>query len=293
MPNEVHVWLLLLDHWRDDGVEFLRSKAPRIVLVALLAFLLIRLIHIVTRRLVEFSRRQDLTDGVRSQQLRTLASVINSIGMVVVIFVAAMQVLPLLNIDIGPLIASAGIVGLAVGFGAQTLVKDVINGFFILMENQYDVGDVVKISGVSGTVEQLTLRRTLLRDADGTQHSIPNSEIKVVSNLTRDWTQTALHVAVSYTEDSDRVIALLKEVGAELRKDPAYQEALVADIEVAGIERIAPGEVDYLVLVRTRPGSQFAVTRELRRLIKACFEKNGVQPAGASAVYVLNQPAGK
>lgn len=293
MPNEVHVWWLLLNHWQDDGVEFLRSKAPRIVLVAILAFLLIKLIHLVTRRLVEFSRRQDLSSGVRSQQLRTLASVINSISIVVVIFAAAMQVLPLLNIDIGPLIASAGIVGLAVGFGAQTLVKDVINGFFILMENQYDVGDVVKISGVSGTVEQLTLRRTLLRDADGTQHTIPNSEIKVVSNLTRDWTQTPLHVAVSYKEDSERVIELLKEVGAEIRQDPAFRDTLVSTPEVPGIEKISPGEVDYLVLVRTRPGSQYAVIRELRLRIKACFEKNGIQPAGPATVYLSNQPPGK
>ncbi len=137
-----------------------------------------------------------------------------------VLFVAAMQILPLLNVDVGPLLASAGIVGLAIGFGAQTLVKDVINGFFILMENQFDVGDVVKISGVSGTVEHLTLRRTVLRDGDGTLHNVPNSEIKVVSNLTRDWTQTALHVAVSYQENSDRVIALLKQVGAGLGTIP-------------------------------------------------------------------------
>ena len=146
-----------------------------------------------------------------------------------VVFARAGRAVRLLNINIGPLVASAGIVGLAIGFGAQTLVKDVINGFFILMENQFDVGDTIRISGVSGTVEQLTLRRTLLRDIDGTVHNIPNSEIKVVSNLTRDWTQTALHVAVSYHEDSDRIVALLQEVGAELRHDPEFQDRIVAD----------------------------------------------------------------
>jgi small conductance mechanosensitive channel len=149
---------------------------------------------------------------------------------------------------------------------------------------------VVRISSVSGTVEHLTLRRTVLRDADGALHNIPNSEIKIVSNLTRDWTQTALHVGVSYLEDSDRVIALLKEVGAELRRDPAYQDVLVADPEVPGIDRVSPGEVDYLMLVRTRPGGQHAVTRELRRRNKSCFEQNHVRQSGPTAVYVANQP---
>ncbi len=290
MPNEVHNWLQLLDRWHDDGLEFLRFKAPRIIFIALLAVLLVELIHLVSRRLVKFSARPDRDNGIRGQQLRTLASIINSVGLVVVIFVAAMQILPLLNINIGPLIASAGIVGLAIGFGAQTLVKDVINGFFILMENQFDLGDMIKVSGVSGTVEQLTLRRTVLRDLDGALHTIPNSEIKVVSNLTRDWTQTTLHVLVSYKEDSDRIIALLQEVGTELRQDPAFQDLIVTDPEVPGIERITMGEVDYLVLVRTRPGSQYVVSREFRRRIKLCFEKNAVQPAGPAAVYVLNQP---
>jgi small-conductance mechanosensitive channel len=293
MPDQVHSWWQLLEHWQDDAFDFARTKAPRILVVAVVAFLLIELLHMVTRRLNEFSRRQNLGPGFRSQQLRTLASIVNSVGLIVILFVAAMQILPLLSIDIGPLLASAGIVGLAIGFGAQTLVKDVINGFFILMENQFDVGDVVKISGVSGTVEHLTLRRTVLRDGDGALHNIPNSEIKVVSNLTRDWTQTALHVTASYQEDSDRVIGLLKEVGAELRRDPEYQDILVADPEVPGIERIAPGEVDYLMLIKTRPGGQHAVTRELRRRIKACFERNQVQPAVPTSVYLMNQPPAK
>lgn len=290
MPDQVHNWLQLLDHWQDDALEFLRTKAPRIVVVAIVAFLLIELLHVVTHRLTEFSKRQE-SRGIRAQQLRTLASVINSVGLIAILFVAAMQILPLLSIDIGPLLASAGIVGLAIGFGAQTLVKDVINGFFILMENQFDMGDVVKISGVTGTVENLTLRRTVLRDGDGSLHTIPNSEIKLVSNLTRDWSLTTLHVAVGYAEDSDRVIALLKEVGAELRNDPQFADVLAADPEVPGIERIGPGEVDYLMLIKTRPGGQYAVTRELRRRIKACFEKNHVQPAAPS--YVLNQPPAK
>jgi small conductance mechanosensitive channel len=222
--------------------------------------------------------------------LRTLASVINGIGLFVILFVTAMQILPVLGINMGPLLASAGVAGLAIGFGAQTLVHDVINGFFILLENQYDIGDTVRISNVAGTVEQMTLRRTVLRDADGTLHTIPNSQITLVSNLTRDWTLTSIHVAVSYLEDTDRVIALLKEVGADLRQDPDFAPVLMADPQVPGIERVAAGEVDYLMLIKTKPGAQYAVTRELRRRIKACFEKNHIQPSGPAPLYVLNQP---
>jgi small conductance mechanosensitive channel len=182
---------------------------------------------------------------------------------------------------------------LAVGFGAQTLVHDVINGFFILMENQYDLGDVIKVAGVSGTVERMTLRRTVLRDADGALHNVPNSQINVVSNLTRDWTQSAVHVVVGYREDTDRIVGLLKEVAAEMHADPQFKDVLVAEPQVPGIERISPTEVEYLVLVKTRPGAQYAVTRELRRRIKACFEQNRVQPAGPAPIYVLNQAPGE
>jgi len=281
-----------LQTWRLDGLDFLRKDAPRIVVIILIAVILIRIMKMVTRRLARFSRQQTLVSGVRSQQLRTLASVIYSVSFFVIFFFALIEILQQLNINIGPLIASAGIVGLAIGFGAQTLVKDVINGFFILIENQYDVGDVVRVGSVAGTVETVTLRRTTLRDADGTLHFIPNSEIKIVSNLTRDWAQIILHVSVDYKEDSDRVIKLLKEVGSEIRNDPEFAGALVADPDVPGIDRVAPGEVDYLMLVKTKPGKQYGVSRELRRRIKLCFEKNNVRPGGAGRVYVVEQAAG-
>jgi len=182
------------------------------------------------------------------------------------------------------------VAGLAIGFGAQALVHDVINGFFILMENQYDVGDVVRIGGVAGTVESMTLRRTTLRDETGAVHIVPNSQITIVSNLTRDWAQMALHISVDYRENSDRILELLKQVGADLRNDPQFENLLVADPQVPGIERVAGGEVDYLMLVKTRPGQQYAVSRELRRRIKECFQKNNVQPANPVRVYVLEQP---
>lgn len=293
VPGQQQIYNIwgVLQSWRLDALEFLRKDAPKILVILIVSFTLIRLMKIITNRLARFSRQQALPSGVRSQQLRTLAGVIYSVSVFVIVFFAIIEVLTQLNVNIGPLLASAGVAGLAIGFGAQTLVKDVINGFFILMENQYDIGDVVRIANVGGTVEGMTLRKTTLRDVDGALHIIPNSEIKIVSNLTRDWAQISLHVTVDYKESTDRVIGILRQVGADIYNDPNYAPLLVAQPEVPGIDRVAPGEVDYLMLVKTRPGQQYAVTRELRRRIKECFEKNGIQPPGPGRVYVVDPTA--
>ena len=280
------------EDWKADWQAFVRKDVPKIALVVVVAVILVRLLRLATARLAQLSRRETLPTALRAQQLRTLAGVLNSVGIAIIFFLTAMQVLPLLGINMGPLLASAGVAGLAIGFGAQTLVRDVINGFFILAENQYDVGDVVRIGGVAGMVESMTLRRTTLRDDTGAIHIVPNSQITIVSNLTRDWAQMALHISVDYRENSDRILELLKQVGAELRSDPQFAGLLVADPQVPGIERVAGGEVDYLMLVKTRPGQQYAVSRELRRRIKERFEKNNVQPGNPARVFVLEQPPG-
>ena len=274
----------VLERWRVDALEFLRVDVPKLLVIVIIAFVLIRLTKVVINRLLAFSRHES---GARAQQLRTAAGVIGSVGTFVIIFLALMQILPVLGVNMGPLLASAGVAGLAIGFGAQTLVHDVINGFFILLENQYAVGDMVRVAGVKGTVEAMTMRNTTLRDDDGTLHIVPNSEIKIVSNLTRDWAQVALHVSVAYNEDSDKVVKLLNDVAQEVRNDPGFSEDIVADPQVPGIERVASGEVDYLMLVKTRPGRQYAVTRELRRRIKECFQKNNIQAGNPARVYVL------
>jgi small-conductance mechanosensitive channel len=279
----------VLDRWRVDALEFLRVDVPKLLVIVIIAFVLIRLMKVVINRLLAFSRQES---GARAQQLRTAAGVIGSVGTFVIVFLALMQILPVLGVNMGPLLASAGVAGLAIGFGAQTLVHDVINGFFILLENQYAVGDVVRVAGVKGTVEAMSMRNTTLRDDDGTLHIVPNSEIKIVSNLTRDWAQVALHVSVAYNEDSDRVIKLLNEVGQEVRNDPAFSNDIVADPQVPGIERVARGEVDYLLLVKTLPGRQYAVSRELRRRIKECLQKNNIQAGNPARVYVLEGPPG-
>jgi small conductance mechanosensitive channel len=280
----------MLDGWSDDTFEFVRHQVPRIVAVLIIAFILTRLLKIVAHKLSALSEHDVLPSAVRSQQLRTLSSVIYSVGLFIILFLAAMQVLPLLGINMGPLLASAGIAGLAVGFGAQTLVHDFINGFFILVENQYDIGDTVKIAGITGVVEAITLRRTVLRDADGAVNTIPSSEIKIVSNLTRDWTQLALHVSVAYGEASDKVMELLRQVSDEVAADPQYSRMVVAKPEVPGIEKVSGSEVDYLVLMKTRPGTQDTVRREMRRRIKATFEKNHIEPGNPNRFYVVEPP---
>lgn len=278
----------LADRWRGDALDFLHVRAPRILVILVIALVLAWLLRTVTRRLRSFGETKALPTGLRAQQFKTLSGVIYSAGVFVIMFQALLQVLAALDINMGPLLASAGVAGLAIGFGAQTLVKDVINGFFILMENQYELGDVVRIAGIQGTVEGMTLRKTLVRDDQGALSTIPNSEIKVVSNLTRDWAQVALHVSVAYSEPSDRVIELLAQVGQELRNDPKFADALVSDPQVPGIDRVTGNEVEYLMLIKTRPGTQYAITRELRRRIKECFDKNKIQPGGPGRMFVVD-----
>ena len=289
LPGAQNVPVLLSD-WREDMMTFLRHDVPKLFFIVLWAFVLTQLLRILTHR-INAAQEKKVAHSLRARQVRTVAGVVNSVGFVVILLWAILQALPLFGLELGPLLASAGIAGLAIGFGAQTLVHDFINGFYILLENQYDLGDTVRIAGVKGTVEDMSLRRTVLRDDDGTVHVVPNSEIKIVSNMTRDWSQLTLRITTAYSEPSDKVIALLKEVGEEVRHDAAYAEDMVADIQVPGIEKIGNGEVEYLMLVKTRPNKQYGVSRELRQRIKQRFYENKIQPAGPGKVYVVDQTA--
>ncbi len=284
------IWIKVFSGWHDDLVNWLQHDAPRILVVLFVAAILVRLLALVTHKLTQYTHGRELPSGIRVQQIRTLASIINSVGMSVIYFFALLQILEIVKIDPKPFLASAGVVGLAIGFGAQTLVHDVINGFFILIENAYDIGDVVRLAGVQGTVEQMSMRKTVLRDDTGTVHTVPNSEIKIISNMTRDWAQVALNVAVDYSERSERVIELLKEIGSDLHQDPDFGGYLVSEPEVPGIDRVNGNEVDYLILAKVRPGKQYAIKRELRRRIKECFEKNNVKAGSPNRMYVVEAP---
>jgi len=238
-PQEQRLRGLLLD-WREDSTTFLRHDVPKILLVIIGAFILIRIVRALTRGMTSV-RLRSLPSGVRVQQIHTLSSVINSIASFVILFVTALEILKYLGLDLGPLLASAGIAGLAIGFGAQTLVKDFINGFFVLFEDQYNIGDTIRVGGVKGIVEEMSLRRTVLRDDDGTLHVVPNSQIQVVSNLTRDWSQLALKVSVAYEEPSEKVMNLLGQVAEEIRHDPKFADDIVADVQVPGRVLVTDG----------------------------------------------------
>lgn len=276
----------LMRDWRQDTHQFLQHDLPKIVLILLLSFLLMRLLRAVTTRMGTL-KVSDRYSDVRARQVKTMAGVISSVGKFTIFFVASLEILSQLGFNLGPLLASAGIAGLAIGFGAQTLVKDVINGFFILLENQYDIGDSVRAAGVRGSVEDMSLRRTVLRDDDGTLHTIPNSEIKLVSNMTRDWSQVLLRVTTAYTEDSARVIDLLRQLGEAIAAEPTFAIDFVVPPRVLGIDRVANGEVDYLLVARTRPGRQYDISRELRRRIKESFQEKQIQTGPPGRVFVV------
>jgi moderate conductance mechanosensitive channel len=281
----------ILHEWHNSLVAWTRDRAPKLIVILVLTFIFVWLLGIITRRVLAFSEKRSPDSANRAQQVRTLVGVLHSTGVLLILFFAGMSVLKdAFNINIEPLLASAGIAGLAIGFGAQTLVKDVINGFFILTENQFQVGDTIRAAGVSGKVEEITMRRTTLRDNDGTLHIVPNGAIQIVSNMTRDWSQVTLSVAVDYSENSDRVVQLLQQVGQEFYADTAFQQDLVAQPQVPGIDRVRGQEVDYIMLVKVRPGRQDAVARELRRRIKACLEQNKIKNGIPEPVYLWREP---
>jgi len=192
-------------------------------------------------------------------------------------FIAVLMILGELGIQLAPLLATAGIGALAVGFGAQSLVKDVISGFFILLENQYRIGDVIEVAGVSGLVESVSLRKTVLRDLEGKVHIIPNGEIKIVSNLSKEWSRSVLDVMVSYRENIDQVIDILTQIGKELAAEEPYKSAILEPLQILGVERFGESHLILRLTVKTAPLKQWEVGRELRRRIKNRFDEMGIQ----------------
>ncbi len=257
---------------------WLWAHGLRVLIIAVVALLLIWMLRLMSRRIATMAAGSAAHNGSgREQQIHTLVAVLDGAFTTAIVIIALFQILEQLGISIGPLLAGAGVAGLAIGFGAQTLVKDLITGFFILLDDQYRVGDSIKAASVQGKVERMTLRRTVLRDADGTLHFIPNSAIQVVSNLTRDWNVAVLRVAVHYREDSDRVIAALRAAGDEVCPLPEVHDRVLGDVTVPGIDRINGDEVDYLLQLRTLPGAQADVLRALRAAVKRHLASAGME----------------
>ncbi|HEX2190685.1 MAG TPA: mechanosensitive ion channel domain-containing protein [Longimicrobiaceae bacterium] len=263
-----------LFNWPELTATGLRILAA--LLVGWLAFWALKLLLRRIERSIEPSEGGLLS--VQEQRTKTLLSLVRSIGIVVILVLMVFMVLGALGINLGPLLAGAGVIGLAVSFGAQSLVKDVISGLFILFENQYGVGDVIRLdTAVSGTVERMTLRVVVLRDVHGVVHIVPNGEIKRVSNLTRTWSRVVLDVGVAYREDVDRVMEVLRDVGRELCEDADWKHFLVEEVTVPGIEAFTDSSINIRIMAKTVPLKQWDVARELRRRIKRRFDAEGIE----------------
>ncbi len=251
----------------------------RSAVIIVLALIVYRLITLFTRRLYRHEAREEdpLVKRVREQRAQTVAGLLNNVALVTMSVIVFLLVLSSFGLEIGPLLATAGIAGLAISFGAQSVVKDVITGAMIIMEGQYAIGDVVKVGDVSGLVEKINLRTTVLRDIRGVVHIIPNGEIAVLSNMTKGWSRAVLDIGVAYKEDVDRVMAVLREIGAELRADPEWGPLMMEDVEIAGVDAFGDSAVVIRMLAKTLPLKQWNVGRELRRRIKNRFDAEGIE----------------
>jgi small-conductance mechanosensitive channel len=266
----------------DRAIEDALTHGGHILLVAVIAFAAIKIIQRLIGPLVRIAVREQMAGETQveiDKRTDTLTHVTHRTISVVVIVIAVITALPELGLNVGPLIAGVGIVGLAVGFGAQNLVRDVINGMFILLENQYARGDVVTIAGATGLVEDINLRRTVLRDLDGVVHFIPHAEVKTTSNQTKGFSRVNLIVSVPYDADVDRAFAVINRVGEEMTRDPQWGPRIREAPRALRIDRLADTAVEIRVLGVTEPMEQWPVKGELRRRLRLAFDKEGIRPA--------------
>jgi small-conductance mechanosensitive channel len=261
-------------------INWLIEHGPRILLIiaasVVLYYLLRHFVPIMVRRTVSRTMAGKTKTAIK-KRCDTLSNVFVETGMVFVGIVALFMIISELGINIAPALAGLGIAGIAVGFGAQSLVKDIFNGVLVLLENQYGIGDVVQIAGISGLVEDITLRRTVLRDLDGTVHSIPNSEIGVASNFTKEWSRVNMNISVGYGEDLDRVIKVINRVGKEMAKDSDWSPRILKAPEVLRVDEFGDSGIDIKILGETKPLAQWDVMGELRLRLKKVFDKEGIE----------------
>jgi moderate conductance mechanosensitive channel len=280
----------LLDYFRelDEGVKLAGTQAFRVLVILLLAWLLQTIAARLIRAFRSYMSRR--TGGDEIARVETLARVFRNAATIVIVLIAGMLVLSELGISVAPLLATAGVAGIAIGFGAQSLIKDYFNGFFLLLDDEVRQGDVVEVAGVSGQVEEVTLRYVRLRNFEGHVHWVPNGEIKVVTNRTRGFANAVIEVGVGYRVDPDQGLAVMGEVAREMRADPAWANRIAGDIEIIGVERWA----DSAVILRARlrvvpPIEQWNVKREFLKRLKAAYDRHGIEiPSPQLKVFLEN-----
>jgi moderate conductance mechanosensitive channel len=276
----------MYDWFMGAGIRVLVIIVIAIILYLVCKFMIPKFIQrLVSRKMVgeqetEIKKRVD-----------TLSSTLVTVMGIVILIVAILTILPEFGVNITALVAGIGIGGLAIAFAAQNLVRDFISGFFILFEDQYRVGDVVTVAGISGAVEEIGLRRTILRDLDAKVHSIPNGKVEVSTNFTRNYSRVNLNVSVGYGEDLNRVIKIINLICQEMAEDPKWREDFIAAPSVLRVDNLGNSGVDIKILGDTRPARQWDIMGELRLRIKNTFDSEGIEiPWPHAKVYFGNEP---
>ncbi|MDZ4127616.1 MAG: mechanosensitive ion channel family protein [Hydrogenophaga sp.] len=265
----------------------------RVTLIIVAAWVLVAVLQRAIRTLRErIASRMD--DRESAKRAETLGRVFRYLASVVVSLIAVMLVLAELGVSVAPILGAAGVVGLAIGFGAQSLVKDFFTGFFILLENQIRQGDVVKLGDHAGMMEVVTLRYVQLRDYDGNVHYVPNGHISTVINMTRGFSNAVMDIGVAFRENVDEVMAVMRQVASDLQKDPNFQLKIMAELEIAGVDSWADSAVIIRCRFRTLPLEQWGVKREYLRRLKAAFDEHGIEiPYPHMTVYAGQDRQGK
>jgi moderate conductance mechanosensitive channel len=266
------------------------SSGLRVLLIVALAYVLIRACTLFVGRFEhQLNLGTDLDALERAKRARTLGTVIRNVTTALIVGIAGLMILRELRVDIAPVLTGAGIVGLAVGFGAQTLVRDIISGFFLILEDQVRVGDAAAINGTAGLIEAINLRTIVLRDVEGTVHVFPNGAINTLANRSKEYSYYVIDIALSYNQDVDLASAVLRKVGDELQADDRFGPLILEPLEIMGVDAFADWWVQLRVRIKTVPLKQWDVGRELRRRILGAFEENGIdipvpalRPAAAS-----------
>ena len=265
---------------RSYGVS-IGMALGHIIVFVLAGWIAVRMVRRALTKLTEILERvspERATSAEASEKrIKTLTGLLGALSKVAIWGLVSVVILTEMGFDIAPILAGAGIAGLAVGFGAQNLVRDVISGFFIVLENQVRVGDVATINGIGGQVESITFRTLVLRDIEGAVHVFPNGAITSLSNQTTGWSACVLNIGVAYHQDTDEVVRVMTEVHAELMKDKVYGPKLISPIEVLGVDDFADSSVIIKARLKTEPVQQWSVGREYRRRLKKEFDRRGIE----------------
>jgi len=277
--------------WATVVAWLIEHGIPILIIVvvgAVLWLALNKLLPPIVRRAVVRTKDKESKEGME-KRTNTLVSIFKGIGRVFIVIVVIMMILPELGVDIVPLVAGLGIAGFALGFGAQYLIRDLIAGIFIILENQYRVGDVVRVADIGGLVEEITLRKTVLRDLDGIVHHVPNGEIRAASNFTRRFARVNLNISVAYDTDLDHAISVINRVGKELANDEKWREKIISPPKVERVDNLGDSGIEIKILGDVKPIQQWAVMGELRLRLKKAFDVEGIEiPWPHTKVYFGN-----